>query len=459
MMAFASARRHSLLLGKPGSGKTMAAIHVAMDDVIEHGGPILVVAPPIPARIGWAREAGSWAATAFLSVRPILSPDLNFERVAGLLSVRNRAATRNRILGFPESVHTVPWHLFFNFVELMQGTGWPYRTVILDEATFLQSHKSKMFQAAKHLCKNQSGVERVQLLSGTLAPDDPEQLFAPTFLCDGGTLLGENITTFRSWWLLPAKVDKRTKQVYSYTVDPAQKAELERRMAQLAISVPTPIDCGVIVNDIFVDLPDDVRRSYREIKRQLITVLESGVPIDAPNAAAMTGKLLQFASGSVYDGDHDAQQVHGNKIEALAELLPHLGPTLVFYWFKHEKARLLEAFPHAVDVREPGAVEQFARGSVPLLIAQWQSAAHGIDTLQNSCSDVVVFTPPFGAGVYEQGLARIIRPGQKAATVTVHRIIAERTIDESILFDVLPGKKTLSESILKRTYDIPSNTT
>jgi hypothetical protein len=194
------------------------------------------------------------------------------------------------------------------------------------------------------------------------------------------------------------------------------------------------------------------RQVYREIKRQLVAILEDGTPIDAPNAAALQGKLQQIASGQVYDGDKIVHRLHTEKLDRLEDLLPMLGPVVLFFWFTHEKAEILKRFPHARDVREPGMVEQFSRGSVPLLMCQWKSASHGIDTLQFACRDVVVYSPPFSASVYEQGLARVIRPGQPADSVTVHRLIASKTIDEDILFNVIPGKKALSESLLSQTY-------
>lgn len=768
MLDFAAGKDKCLLLGKPGSGKSMVAVTLALGTLAQWGGKILVVAPPIPARIGWARELGSWAATASLSVRAVQASDFGFERrmdrldpLVGRLKISDPAGVRKRLLGFPETVHTVPWHLLWHFVERTQGEHWPYTTVILDELDYAQSHASKMFEAANHI-SHEMPVARVLGLSGTLSMDDPQQLWAPMQLIDNGKRLGKNITTMRTWWLLPSKVDKRTKQVYSYTVDPAQLPELARRVGEVAMSVPTPLDFEVVINDEYVELPDAARQAYREIKRQLITVLESGVPIEAPNAAALQGKLClaagtevltgrgwvpietvahgervwdgvewvlcdgavcngvrdlidcrsifatpdhqflvrsgwraaqeisdgesseglewadvrlpdgaeeggvaadgagalsvgslggpvrlwggshthggptpehepravevlrvstgragcgferqpwddgaprleflarcaepmrvaqgqglrklwgsgdphvqavagelrpvlgghagdvgprafsgaggerqrvqqselpmgdvettgqqqtnervyrdpqgaddgvagsagvrvqaghdlpadrtrlapgrsvvfdianagprsrfvargtngvpviahncQIASGQVYDAGKQVQVVHTEKLERLEQLLPRLGPVVVFFWYQHEKAALLERFPHATDVREPRAVERFSRGEIPLLLAQWRSASHGIDTLQFACRDVLVYSPPFSASAYHQGLARVIRPGQPADSVTVHRLIASKTIDEDILFNMIPGKQALSESLLSQTY-------
>lgn len=456
MLDFAAGKDKCLLLGKPGSGKSMAAITLALETLAQWGGKALVVAPTIPARDGWAAELLRWHQTADLTVRHISAADLGYKRstdvsTKGRLQVADPKAVKAHILSLPERVHTVAWNNLFHLTLTLQGSDFPYVVVVADEIEYSQSHGSKIFQAMKHIAWEQH-VALLLMLSGTLASNSPEQLWAPAYLCDKGARFGKNITQFRTQFLLPDKVDKRVGRVFSYKVDPAMADTLAERMGQIAISVPTPLDCEIVENREYIGLPASVLVTYRELKRQLMAVLQNGTPIDAPNAAALTGKLRQIASGACYDADRVVHVLHTEKLNRLEEMMPALGPTIVLYQFQHEKAALVKRFPQARDVRNPGMVVEFSRGSVPLLLCQFQAASHGIDGLQHGGHDVVVYTPPYERGRYDQAIARIARPGQKNPVVTVHQLCALRTIDEVLYDDVLPGKLSLQEALLSRTW-------
>lgn len=450
MMAFARERPYCLLLGRPGSGKSMAALTLSRDLEV-FGGKVLVVAPTIPARDGWAAEARRWRQTADLGVSHVDPQVLGYKRVAGRLALRDAVATRARVLALPGSVHTVAWNNLFHLTMAMQGPGWPYDVVIGDEAEYVQNHRSQMFQAMKHIAWQQKPA-RLLLLSGTLASNSPEQLWAPMYLVDKGARLGANITTFRSQFLLPDKVDRRMGRVFSYVVDPEMKDTLAQRMGEVAISVPTPLDCAVVENREYVGLPDAAMKAYRAIERQLMVVLDTGATIEAPNAAVLVGKAQQMASGAVLDSDRTVHTIHTEKLDRLEEMLPSLGPCIVLYQFQHEAAALAARFPQARRVSEPRVIEEFGRGIVPMLLCQFQAASHGIDGLQHGGCNVIIYTPPFSRGLYDQAVARLARPGQKSAVVYVHQLCALRTIDEALYDDVLPGKRSLQEALLSRTW-------
>ena len=43
--------------------------------------------------------------------------------------------------------------------------------------------------------------------------------------------------------------------------------------------------------------------------------------VDAVNAAALSGKLLQMANGAVYDENHKVRHIHDKKLDALEDLI------------------------------------------------------------------------------------------------------------------------------------------
>ncbi len=63
--------------------------------------------------------------------------------------------------------------------------------------------------------------------------------------------------------------------------------------------------------------------------------------VDAVNAAALSGKLLQMANGAVYDENHKVRHIHDKKLDALEDLIEAANgkPVLVAYWYQHDLDR------------------------------------------------------------------------------------------------------------------------
>lgn len=70
--------------------------------------------------------------------------------------------------------------------------------------------------------------------------------------------------------------------------------------------------------------------------------MENG-DIDAANAAALSGKLLQMANGAVYDENGEARRIHDRKLEKLEDLIEAANgqSVLIAYWYKHDRERII----------------------------------------------------------------------------------------------------------------------
>lgn len=64
--------------------------------------------------------------------------------------------------------------------------------------------------------------------------------------------------------------------------------------------------------------------------------------IDAVNSAALSNKLLQIASGSVYDEDKKMIRIYDRKLDALEDLIEGANGKLVLiaYWYKSDLKRI-----------------------------------------------------------------------------------------------------------------------
>ena len=125
--------------------------------------------------------------------------------------------------------------------------------------------------------------------------------------------------------------------------------------------------------------------------------------------------------------------IHDAKIKALKDLVKrHKGePILVLTQFKHERARILAAFPEAEMFHENG-LDRWKAGKIKLWVADPRSMSHGIDGIQNGGRIAVWFTLSYSNETYIQTNARLVRTGQSFETI-IYRIIATGTVDEAVV--------------------------
>jgi SNF2 family DNA or RNA helicase len=112
-------------------------------------------------------------------------------------------------------------------------------------------------------------------------------------------------------------------------------------------------------------------------------------------------------------------------------------PVLVAYHFKSDLARLQLAFPQGRTLdTDPGTIEAWNLGRIPLLFAHPASAGHGLN-LQDGGNILVFFGLNWNLEEHEQIIERIGPTRQAQAglnrPVYVHRIVARDTVDELVL--------------------------
>jgi hypothetical protein len=192
-------------------------------------------------------------------------------------------------------------------------------------------------------------------------------------------------------------------------------------------------------------------KHYREFKKELVLNLEllGGEIYSAANAAVLTNKLSQVTAGFLYgdEGSGTVTPLHHAKLDALEEIYEGTGsPVLVFYWYKPEAQAILKKFKHARHLDDSGAMAEWNRGSLPMMLAHPASAGHGLN-LQYGGHTAVWTTPTWNLELWQQANKRLARPGQKHP-VTVHTITARGTIDRLVmkrLADKADAQETLRE--------------
>jgi hypothetical protein len=256
-----------------------------------------------------------------------------------------------------------------------------------------------------------------------------------------GKRLGRFIGQYRDTFFLP---DKRSQQmVFSYKPKPSAEDEIYRRISDITISMKGSDYLklpDLIINEVPVQMSASEEKHYRTMKEDLVLSLDDR-EIDAVNAAALSGKLLQMANGAVYDGDHSVAHLHDRKLDALEDLTEAANgkPILIAYWYKHDAVRILERFP-AERLDGEDSIRRWNAGAIPVGLIHPASAGHGLN-LQDGGSTLIWFGLTWSLELYQQTNARLWRQGQKD-TVVIHHIITKGTIDEMVMAALQKKDKT-----------------
>ena len=396
-----------------GLGKsviTLTALWVLILDSFDLG-RVLVVAPKRVAENTWPKELQKWDHLRGLTYSLVMGSEQN-----------RREALRKRAFLYIVNRENVSW--------LVDNWRWDFDGLVVDELSSFKSSKAQRFRALK---KTRPLCKRVIGLTGTPAPNTLIDLWPQIYLLDMGKRLGRFITGYRERFFVP---DKRNREiVYSYKPREGAEQKIYELIGDICISMKATDHLGMpelVSSRVEVRLSDKERKLYDTLKRDMVLKLGDD-EIDAVNAAALAGKLLQMAGGAVYDTEGRVLRIHDRKLDALEDLIEAANgkPLLVAYWYKHDLERIRERF----DVRTIDTVRDITdwnAGKIPVACIHPASAGHGLN-LQAGGSTIVWFSLTWSLELYQQLNARLWRQGQSAATVIVEHLVAAGTHDEDVM--------------------------
>lgn len=406
-----------------GLGKTVIALSAIWDlafDFFEVS-KVLVVAPLRVARDTWPAEIEKWEHLKYMTYSVVVGTE-----------EERRQALLKKALVYIINRENVDW--------LVSKSGVPFRfdMVVIDELSSFKSHTSKRF---KSFLKVRPRIKRIVGLTGTPSGNGLMDLWAEFRLLDMGKRLGRYISHYREAFFEP---DKRNQMmVFSYKPRPGAAKEIYQLIGDMTISMksldflPMP---KLIMNEVHVKLSPAERKVYDELRKKMALSIE-GKEIDAANAAALSGKLLQMANGAVYDDNHKPIRIHDRKLDALEDLVEAANgkPILIAYWFKHDLARMKERLSIR-EIRSSKDITDWNEGKIPVAAIHPASAGHGLN-LQAGGSVLIWFGLTWSLELYQQTNARLWRQGQKH-TVIIEHIVTEGTIDEQVMRALQSKNKT-----------------
>ena len=435
---FIKSRPGSMILLDCGLGKTAVSLTAILDLMFDRFevSKTLVVAPLRVANTVWPEERKSWEHASFL--RMAVATGSAGQREAALREDADVVViNRENLVWLTEylSRHRIPW---------------PFDMVVLDELSSFKNPASKRWRAIR---KIRPHVRYIFGLTGTPASNGLMDLWAETYLVDGGKRLGRFIGQYREQFFRPAGLNPYTGVVYSYVPRPGAEEEIYRRLSDISVSMKARDylrmpDC-VMVNHP-VTLGAEERKLYDRMKEELLVEMD-GEPIEAVNAAVLSGKLMQMANGAIYDADRKPVHIHYRKLDALEDLVEQANgqSVLIAYWFQHDRERIIQRLQACGysprDLKSDRDFADWNKGEIPVALISPASAGHGVN-IQRGGHILIWFSPVWSLELYQQTNARLWRQGQQSV-VTIHHILAKDTIDEAIL-DALGRKDTTQQALI-----------
>lgn len=422
-----------------GLGKTVIALTGA-DELIYNRAQvrkILVIAPLRVAQEVWTAERDKWDHTKHLRISLILGTP-----------VQRKAAIRQQADIYIINCENLVW-----LIAHMAGE-WPWDMVIIDESSKFKSNKSQRFKKFKTI---RPKIKRLVILTGTPVPNSLLDIWSQMYLVDMGERLGKTIGEYREKYFNGHM--EGVRQVYELKTEKdkligrdyyAQKIYDEIGDVCISMKEKDWLDLpDLIEQDVLVKLPPDIMKRYLDFERDQVLAFAGKETVTAFSAGALTGKLLQFSNGAVYNSEHEYYEVHREKLDALAEDLEAANgaPFLLFYQFISDKERILKylkAFnPH---VYTKGDMAKWNRKEIPFMLTHAASTGHGLN-IQEGGNLLGYFGVGWNLEHYQQSIKRIHRQGQKSVVLS-RRYLTAGTMDMDTL-DALNRKADGQEALMQ----------
>jgi SNF2 family DNA or RNA helicase len=420
------------LFAAPGAGKT----RVFLETIDCTEGRTLVVAPKTVCLSVWPHENRKWGYNF-----PMLFLHGKHKNLADL--------PRVSLINY----EALDW--LADALEICERTGvpFPWTQVIFDELSKMKNVSTKRWRAME------PWLPRFKYrLGGTGTPTGNHLLdiYGEVAAVDLGERLGQKRSgvdgfgRFKRRWFYESE--------YSYDITPLDGAEAEIMGAIRDVALAIDIDqiegmpeISHIKHDI--ELPDAARAYYVELHRQ--SAVED-LDVLAVNAAVVSGKSRQIASGAVYDAKGELRALHTAKADKLKTLVEELqgGPALVFFEFRHDLDAIRKALGDVPAIyggtparQVPLLVRQWNEGKLPVLALNAASAAYGLNMQEGPGRTMIWFTVPWSGEIVNQGIARIWRQGQRRH-VMCHYLLVTDTEDERV-YEVVTAKGELHSRVME----------
>lgn len=325
-----------------------------------------------------------------------------------------------------------------------------FDVIIIDELTAFKSHSSERSKCMKRIADT---VTAVWGMTGDLTPNAPTEAYFPCKI----------VNPYSQW--LP-KYFGQFRDACMYAVNemlwlPKPEApHIVAMCAQPSIRF-TRAQCLDLPETMYqtleTDLSDEQKMWYEKMRKELLVESEAG-RVTAANSAVLLNKLLQISAGAVKNVDGNVIEIGCKpRIDRLLEIYEGTPQKklVVFATFRASIEMIVrELRKHNINVdcihgdvpqnKRATLINDFQTGSLNVIVLQPQSSAHGI-TL-TAASTMVWFSLIPSNELYQQGIARIVRAGQRLSTM-IYMFVSTKA--ERHIAKILENKGDLSTETLR----------
>lgn len=448
LVDFTMERKRVGLFVDMGLGKTLATL-ATVDELFKKGSlspdkPILVIAPKMVALDTWSREAEKWG----YDIDVLINIGLTKKKREALFEKARNVTKPTLLTTNPEQLE----HIKTAFSDRIN----PFQMIIVDELSLFKSATSKRFEYLQELSER---LEYFVGLTGTPAPNSLLDVWSQLVIINPNIKyeLGRTFFQYRNHFFAPDVVNPRTGVVFSWKLNPGAEEAIYQKIEPHVISMRGAglVDIpDVTYTNEYVYMDKKSKKVYdyfdKEIRKELsgldqgeqLNVQTGANEVTIANSAILKSKLLQIATGAMYDADSAVSErkytvFHDAKIEKLKELINVANsPVLVFYNFVSDLERIQKAIPGiaVLDTKDKNAnalIKKWNEGRIPVLLANPASTGHGLN-LQDGGHIIVWFSQTWRNEVYRQANKRLHRSGQKHPVQIIH-IVTKDTADEEVV--------------------------
>jgi SNF2 family DNA or RNA helicase len=348
-----------------------------------------------------------------------------------------------------------------------------FEMCILDESARIRTFKRGPIV---NKIKKESTVEKiidfcdnmryVYELSGVPAPNSVLEYWTQIRILDP-LLWGKSFYKFRTKYFNPSGYGG-----YTWVV----KAEYEAKLIADIRTVAEYVDKedvldlpGLVESKRIFQLSKKEMEHYKNIKNDLVTILDSGERITSPSAVTAIMKLRQISSGFLLNTI--TEEINGkikkrkevfrlgtSKLNELLALLEDIGKKQVLIWteFQEEAVIITEALNRkgcgtgilngtVPEKQKQEILKAFKRGDLQYAICHPKSVGFG-HTLVN-CTESVYYSNSYSYDNAKQSKDRMYRKGQDKKC-SYYYLLAKGTLD-SVILNAVSRKEDTSMAILK----------